>query len=173
MIEYLSQRAFFIGCNMTDISFMQKKYSLDELLTHYLNDIKSLRNLALTPADETKLQLYYQAANTFKRAAMKDWVQFALSWGRSTSGMSGQLREAFPMVLGYRVYQPSALDLGYAQILLVYAQAFRIYKVNLKDWMLRFLITSNYSPLHGYFDRELEQVINNTKQHIAGYQVLF
>ena len=155
---------------MPNVAFMQKKYSLETLITQYLEEIKKLRPLVVTPSDETKLQIYYQAANTFKRVSIKDWVQFALSWGRSSTGMSGQLREAFPNVLGYRVNQPTAIDLAYAQLLLYYSQAFKKYKVNLKDWMLRFLLTSKFSPIHAYFERELDQVIYNTKEHIEAYK---
>jgi len=155
---------------MTDLSFMQKKYALQALMDAYIEDIKKLRNVVKTPSDETKLQLYYQAMNTFKKATIKDWVQFALSWGRAKSGIAAQLRDAFPMVMGYRVYHPSEIDVAYAELLLQYAQAFKQYKINLKEWMLRFLLCSQFSPLQIYFERELDQQIANTKQHIINYR---
>lgn len=154
---------------MADIQFMRKKFSVELLISNYLEEIKKLRVGVKSPADETKLQQYYQAANTFKRVGVKDWVQFALSRGNGDSGMTPQIRSAFPTVLGNRVSQLSAIDLAYAQLLIEYAVAFKKYKGNLKDFLLRFVLNSRFSPLRGYVDQEISRVIANTKQKINSY----
>lgn len=153
--------------------FMQKTYTFDEMVSSYLEDIKALRSQVQTPAEETKLQIYYQSANAFKNVAIGDIVQFALSLGRSTSGKSAQMRHAFPNLLGLRVTHPSPIDLAYAQLLLTYTQAFKRYRGNLKNWMLRFVLSSRFSPLHGFLQREIDQVIQHTEQNIRLYRSRF
>jgi hypothetical protein len=150
-------------------AFMQKKYTLDGLVSHYLEDLKTLRSLVQTPQDEKKLQMYTQAVNVFKRIGVKDLVQFALSRGRSHP----HIQEAFPTLLGNRVTHPAKVDLVYAQLLLAYARAFQQYQSNLKDWILRFILTSRFSPLHTVFQQEIAYVISNTQQKIAQYKQLF
>ena len=158
---------------MADTRFMQKRYSVQNLLERYMSEIKNMRNLAQNPSDETKLQLYYQAAATFKRASIKDWVQFALSWGKSESGMSPQIRGAFPLFLGNRVSQASAVDMAYAELLFSYLKSFKKYRSNMSDWMLRFIINSRFSPLHGYFERALDSTIYETELKVMGYRSHF
>ena len=158
---------------MANTRFMQQKYSVQELISKFLEDIKPLQKHVQTPADETKLQLYYQAASTFKRASVKDWVQFALSWGRSQSGMSPQIRQAFPMFLGNRISHASQVDLAYLEVLLAYMKAFKKYRGNMKDWMLRFVINSRFSPLHGFFERELNEAIEQTSLKITGLKARY
>ncbi len=156
---------------MPALAFMQNKYSVNELITHYLEDIKALRPLVKTASDETKLQLYYQAANTFKRVSAKEWVQFALSYAKGATGKSAEIRHAFPQVLGNRITHPSEIDTAYLRLLLEYANAFKQYKMNLKDWMLRVVINSRFSPLTGFVEREIDQVIENTTNKLRVYPV--
>lgn len=155
---------------MADLTFMQKRYSLDALVTHYLDEIKKLRTPGLTPIDETKLQNYYQAAHVFKRISVMEIVQFALSYGRNATGKSEQMREAFPTILSNRVAQPTKIDVAYARLLFDYAKAFKQYRSNLKEWTLRFLLSSRFSPVSAMIEREIEQVIIRTKQKISAYE---
>lgn len=155
---------------MADLSFMQKRYAFDALVSHYLEDIKKLRTPGLTAIDETKLQTYYQAANTFRRISIKDVAQFALSYGRGSTGKSAQMREAFPTILGNRITQPTSMDLNYIRLLLEYARAFKRYRSNLKEWTLRFLLSSRFSPLSSFVEREIEVVIKQTEQKIAVFK---
>lgn len=155
---------------MIDISFMKNKYSIDDLVEHYLAEIKNLRQYVKTPQDESKLQTYYQAVSTFKRISVKELVQFALSFGRQASGKAAQMQSAFPVILGNRVHQPSKVDVAYAQLLLEYTKAFKAGRTNIKDWMLRFILSSRFSPVSQYVDREIEHVIENTQQNIRSFK---
>ncbi|MGE3318472.1 MAG: hypothetical protein AB7I18_04175 [Candidatus Berkiella sp.] len=155
---------------MTDISFMDSKFSIDHLVDHYLAEIKNLRQYVKTPADENKLQVYYQAANTFKRISVKEMVQFAMSYGRQASGKAAQMQSAFPILLGNHVYQPSIVDLEYAKLFLAYVQAFKQRRGNLKEWMLRFVLSSRFSPVAQFLDREIVHVIENTEHNIASFK---
>jgi len=155
---------------MADTHFMQKKYSLDVMISQYCDEIKRLRAEIHSPSEESKLQTYYQAASTFKNVSIKEWIQFAMSYGRGGTPKSANIREAFSIVLGNRVQQVSPIDLHYAQLLLEYAKAFRIYTKNMSNWVLGFLLSSNYSPLSSYFKRELDQVIQNTENKVLRYQ---
>lgn len=152
-----------------NVDFMNKKYALSELVSHYVESLRELRSQIKTPIEESKLQIYIQAANVFKNVAIKDIVQFGLSYGRNVSGKASQMREAFPTLLGNRVTQASAIDLAYARILLDYTIAFKSHRSNLKEWMLRFLLSSRFSPLYGIFESEIDRVIDNTKQKIIYY----
>lgn len=152
---------------MANIDFMKSQYTLDTLLSHYLEAINGLRGQVNNAQDEGKLQRYYQAAKTFKRLSIKDLAQFAITFGKGTSGQSAIIKEAFPTLLGYRIAQPSPIDLAYLQLLLVYAKAFKQYKSNLKDWALKFLLNSQFSPLKAYLEREIDQVIVNTQNNIV------
>lgn len=157
----------------TDTRFMQKKYPIKKLIEKYKKEIAALRQYAKSPAEESKLQYYYQAVDTIGRSTLKDKVQFALTFGRGKSGMVPQIRQAFPMILGDRVTQPSPIDLMYAQILLDYAIAFNAYKGNIKDWMLRFVVNSKFSPVRQFVQQELDHVISQTREKVAYYQTLF
>lgn len=154
---------------MANTDFMTKKYSLENLVTQYCNEIKQLRTLS-NPQDEAKVQNYFQAANTFKRISIMDLVQFALSWGRGHNPRAIEIRDALSIVLGNRVLQPSKVDLAYAHLLLDYARAFKEYKGNLKDWMLRFVLSSRFSPLHTYFEQAIDHVIQDTQNKIVSYE---
>jgi len=152
---------------MADLSFMKQKYSVDSLITHYLEEIKKLRAVVNNPQDETKLQIYYQAANSLKNITVKDLAQFALSYGAGSAGKSAQLRSAFPILIGNRITQPSKIDLAYLQLMVAYAKAFRVTKGNLKDWLLKFVIASRFSPVRGFVEQQINQVIANTEHNIA------
>jgi len=155
---------------MVDVSFMDSKFSIDELVDHYLAEIKNLRQHVKSPADENKLQVYYQAVSTFKRISVKEMVQFAISYGRQSSGKAAQMKNAFPIILGNRVYQPSFVDVEYAKLLLVYLQSFKQLRGNLKEWMLRFVLSSRFSPITQFLDREIIHVIENTQHNIASFK---
>lgn len=157
----------------TDTSFMQSRYSIKLLINNYKNEIKKLRQYASSPAEESKLQYYFQAAETINRSTLKDKVQFALTMGRGQSGMVPQIKEAFPMIIGDRVTQPSPIDLAYARLLLDYAIAFDANKCNLKDWMLKFVISSKFSPVRQFVQQYFDYVITQTKQRIANYETMF
>lgn len=157
-------------CTMVDVSFMEDKFSVDELVEHYLAEIKNLRQEVQTPADEGKLQTYYQAASTFKRISVKEIVQFALSYGREASGKSAEMQRAFPTLLGNRVQQPSSIDIAYAKLLLAYANGFKQHRGNLKEWMLRFVLSSRFSPVSQFVDREINHVIENTIRNIDSFK---
>jgi hypothetical protein len=154
---------------MADVTFMQNKYTIEELIDHYLAEIKNLSTIVKMPADESKLQNYYQAVSRFKGISVKEWVQFIRSFGRATTSKAAQMKSAFPVVLGNRVQEPSHIDVAYAELLLAYAEAFKEKRVNLKDWMLRFILSSRYSPLTGYIDREIDSLIESTERNIASY----
>ncbi len=156
-----------------DTRFMQKSYSIKILIQKYKEDIKALRSQVTSPAEESKLQYYYQAADTIGRSSLKDKIQFAVTFGRGTSGMVPQIREAFPMLIGNRVTQPSPIDLAYAKLLLVYAVAFNNYKGNLSDWMLRFVICSRFSPIRQFVQDQIDSVIMQTREKVNYYQTLF
>lgn len=154
---------------MSNIDFMKNKYTLDELVGHFLEDIKLLRPMIKQPSDEHQLQTYYQAVNVFKGVSTKDIVAFALSFGRSQGVKAEQMRNAFPTLLCNRVMRPSAIDAAYAKLLLTYVIGFRDYRQNLKEWMLRFVISSRFSPLTGLVDREINHVIEETKRKITSF----
>lgn len=155
---------------MIDTTFFKNKYSLDELVSNYLDEIKKLRKAVRSANDESKLQIYYQAVNTFKRVSIKDVVQFALSFGRAGTEKSEQMRYAFPILLGNKVLHPSEIDIVYAQLLLTYAKAFKQYRENLKDWLLRFVLNSRFSPVSTYVTREIDSVIENTQRNITAFK---
>jgi hypothetical protein len=155
---------------MTDTSFMKNKYTIDALVSHYLEEIKKLKPLVKSPSDETKLQTYYQAANAFKGVSVKDLVQFALSYGRNAQGKSAQIKDAFPIVLANRVSQPSQIDAAYARLLLDYTRAFKANRGNIKEWTLRFVLNSRFSPLYAFLEREIDGVISQTAQKIRMFE---
>lgn len=155
---------------MADVSFMDQKYSIDELIDHYLSEIKSLRQPGQTPLDESKLQTYYQAASVFKRVSMKEMVQFALSYGREASGKAAAMKNALPTLIGNRVQQPTQVDIAYAELFLQYANAFNQNRANIKDWMLRFVLSSRFSPVSHYVEREIDHVIENTQHNIVSFR---
>ncbi|MCS5711574.1 hypothetical protein [Candidatus Berkiella aquae] len=155
---------------MVDVSFMKNKFSIDDLVEHYLAEIKNLRQYVKTPQDESKLQTYYQAVSTFKRISVKELVQFALSYGRQASGKAAQMQSAFPIILGNRVHQPSQIDVAYAQLLLEYTKSFKIGRSRIKDWMLRFILSSRFSPISQYVEREIVHVIENTEQNVRSFK---
>lgn len=157
---------------MANLDFMQKKFSLESLVSHYLQEIKNLRGLVQSPNEEKKLQLYFQAASTFKNLSIKEIVQFITSYGRNASPQATQMRNAFPTLLGNRVTHPTAIDLAYARLLLEYTQGFAQYKGNLSNWLLRFVISSRFSPLQGLVAREIRQVIADTERKIVAYQAV-
>lgn len=157
---------------MADTHFMENKYKFETLVSHYADEIKNLRPQVSSPAEEAKLQTYYQAASVFKRISIMDAVQFALAWGRGFSGRSAEMRDALSVVLGNRVNAPSKIDLIYARLLLAYARAFKMHRENIKDWLLWLVLASRYSPLHGYLDREIENVIQETQSKITAYEAV-
>lgn len=154
---------------MPDIQFMKKKFSRAEMITHYLADVKNLQSVAKTPEDQQKLKIYYQAAQMFKDVSIKDIVQFALSYGRSHSGKSAQLSNAFQVLLGNHVQRATAIDIAYAKLLYEYTKAFKAYRGNLKEWLLRFVLSSRFSPLHSFIERGINYVLQTTKERIAIY----
>lgn len=155
---------------MANTEFMQQKYSVDELIAHYLEEIRSLRSYVKSPSDENKLQTYFQAANTFHRVSVKEMAQFALSFGRSQSGKSAQMRQALPTLLSNRVTQPSEIDVAYARLLLAYTVSFKAHRGNIKEWLLSFVLSSRFSPLTSVFEREINNVIQNTRSNIANFE---
>jgi len=157
---------------MADTSFMQNRYSVKELMRRYLEEVKALKPYVKSPMEETKLQYYCQAVTTIAKTNVIDKVQFALTFGRGKSGKVPQIREAFPMLVGNRVGQVTQLDLAYARLLLEYASAFHTYQGNLKDWMLRFVMTSRMSPVREFVQKEIENVILQTQDKISRYQTL-
>lgn len=157
---------------MVDTSFMHGKFSVEELVDHYLAEIKNLRQMVQSPADESKLQNYYQAASTFKRISIKELVQFALSYGKDAHGKAAQMQSAFSVVLGNRVQQPTDVDLAYAKILLAYTEAFKENRSHLKEWMLRFIISSRFSPVAALVEREINHVLANTQHNIDSFEAL-
>lgn len=155
---------------MADVIFFASKYTIDSLVSHYLEDIKKLRVNVKNPSDETKLQTYYQAANTFKRISTKELFQFAMSYGREASGKSAAMRTALPILIGNRITQPSALDLAYLQLLLIYVKQFKTHRKNIKEWTLRFLLGSQFSPIYSMINSEINNVIANTEHNIRALQ---
>ena len=135
-------------------SFMQQKYSLDSLFTHYIRDISTLRAVGSTPADITKIQIYTEAANTLKQISVKDIVQMVFAYAQGRVGLSG-MKDSFLILIGYRIYQPSPVDIAYLKILLAYTKAFKQYRGNLKEWVLRFVLSSQFSPLKTFIDHEI------------------
>ena len=92
-----------------------------------------------------------------------------MSYGGHQAGKSAQLRNSFQVVLGNHVKQVSAIDLAYAKLLFDYTRAFKSYRSNLKEWTLRFVLSSRFSPLHSYIERGINYVLQNTKARIAEY----
>lgn len=156
--------------NMADLSFFKSKYTIDSMVNHYLDDIKKLKTYVKTPGDETKRQIYYQAANTFSRVSVKDIFQFAMSYGKEQSGKCAAMRNAFPTLLGNNITQASKVDVAYLYLLLAYSKEFKMRRANLKEWTLRFLFSSQFSPISSLFTREIENVITNTQRKISQYQ---
>lgn len=153
---------------MANTMFMDKKYSVDDLVSHYLDDLKALRSVVKTAADETKLLTLVQAVNTFKGVTIKDLVQLIMSYGRTATGKGAQMRAAFPLIVGYRGGDLGEFDIAYTQLLLAYAKAFKDKRENLKEWMLKFLISSRFSPFLNWVDQEIDRVIQNAAQKIQG-----
>lgn len=158
---------------MSDTSFMQDKYSVDTLVDHYLADIKSLRSPGMPADAENQLKRYYQAARVYKGLGITDIAQFALSMGRSKAGKIPLMRKAFPTLLGNDVGNPIPIDLEYAQLLLAYALAFQAYRKNLKAWMLRFVLSSRFSPVAVLVEQQIQWVIQDTQQKIQMYNNRF
>ncbi len=154
---------------MVDTAFFNKKYSLDNVVAHYLEEIKNLRVQVANPSDETKLQAYYQAASSLLRLSTKDIYQFITSYDKA-SGKAALMRKAFPCLLGNTISNPSLLDLAYLRLLLAYILKFKATRANLKDWLLRFLLSSPFSPLSGFIEREINSAIAQTEQKIAKLQ---
>jgi hypothetical protein len=157
---------------MANTRFMESKYTFESLVANYANEIKNLRPQATSAIEETKLQNYYQAASVFKRVSLMDIVQFALAFGRGFSGRSAEMRDAFSIILGNRVNAPSHIDLVYARLLQEYTRAFKLYRTNIKDWLLWLVLASRYSPLQGWIDREIDNTIAETQSKITAYEAL-
>ncbi len=155
---------------MADITFFANKYTVDAMVSHYLQDIKKLRTLVKNPNDETKLQLYYQAASTFTRLSATELYQFARSYGKEASGKSAAMRDALPTVIGNRILAPTELDIAYLHLLVAYATAFKSKRANIKEWLLRFIFSSQFSPFYTLLDRELNNVISNAEHKIKSFQ---
>jgi hypothetical protein len=68
------------------------------------------------------------------------------------------------------VLHPSEIDIAYAQVLLTYAKAFKQYRENLKDWLLKFVLNSRFSPVSSYVTREIDSVIENTQRNITAFK---
>jgi hypothetical protein len=79
------------------------------------------------------------------------------------------MKDALPTLLGNRVVHPTKVDVAYAQLLLTYTKAFKAYRVNIKEWTLRFLLSSRFSPFTAFLDREIDRVIAQTQQRIASF----
>lgn len=154
-------------------AFMREKFSVKTLFENYKSEIKSLRPQVKTPLEETKLQYYFQAADTIGRTSLKDKVQFALTLGRGMSGRVPSIRDAFPTLLGNRVNQPTPIDFAYAQLLLAYAIGFNQYKTNIKDWMLNFVINSRFSPVKRFIHEYIDYVISDTQHRVHEYTLRF
>lgn len=155
---------------MADVAFFSNKYTIDAMVSHYLQDIKKLRTLVKSPNDETKLQTYYQAASTFTRLNTTELYQFARSYGKDASGKSAAMREALPIVVGNRISTPTELDIAYLHLLVAYATAFKANRHNIKEWLLRFIVSSQFSPFYTLLDRELNTVISSAQNKIKSFQ---
>ena len=155
---------------MTDLSFMAQTFAVKVCLTHFMDDIKILKSEVKAESDPQKLRQYFNAVKGFRDAGIRDLVQFALSYGRKASGKAAPMRAALPVMLGYEVTQPSAADLSYAKLLLAYAMAFQENASHLKEWTLRVVLTSRFSPIKGLYERELNNLIENTKNNITRYE---
>jgi hypothetical protein len=154
---------------MVDTAFMRQKYTIDTMVDHYLADIKALKHSGMPPADENQLKIYYQAARVFKGIGVKDLVQFALSFGRSQTGKVPEMVRAFPIVLGNQTMHPQPIDVAYLHILQPYVLAFHAHRGNIKDWLLRFVLSSRFSPIAAMVEREIQNVIDDTQRKIQRY----
>ncbi|MBS0289579.1 MAG: hypothetical protein JSS07_06055 [Proteobacteria bacterium] len=155
---------------MVDTTFMERSFSLDVLEQRFSEDIKTLRQYVQNPSDETKLQTYYQAATAFKKISTKDIVKLITGFRGNLVGKPAAMRNAFPVLLGDRITQPSQLDLAYLQLFLAYATDFKTKRANLNEWLLRFLLSNQFSPFYMVVETQLNNVVTNIQQKIAYFQ---
>ncbi len=151
---------------MASTDFMMKKFSIPTLVDHYLKDIEALKPLVKSPQEESHLQGFAQAAGTFKKVTIMDIIRFAMSYGRGGEGKSEQMRQSLNILLGNRVNQLLPIDVAYLKLLLAYTQSFKFSKQNLEPWMLRFVLSSRFSPVLGFVDAQLHKVIADTQMRI-------
>ena len=145
--------------------FMQQKYSYNSLLTHYREEISLLRTPGITPGDNTKIQIYAEAANTLKQMTIKDIVQLIFTYARGIH-LSNPFKESILIIIGYRITRATEVDVAYLKLLLAYTMAFKVTRMNLKDWTLKFMLSSSFSPFKPLIDHEIDRVINDTKEKL-------
>lgn len=156
--------------SMIDVQFFKKKYAIDFMVSQYLSEITKLKSHIKTSNDETKIKIYHQAANTFYKLSAKDIFQFAISHGKGQSAKSVAMSKALPILLGNYITQPSKVDVAYLELLLAYTKAFKVNRAHVKEWTLRFLFNSQYSPLYSLISREIDSLIADTQRKISHYQ---
>ena len=155
---------------MANIEFMDTKFSVKSAFESMSNDVNGITNLyTLSSIDQQKLSKYLKAILTIKNAGVMDIVKCAVSFGRNLSGTPAEIWAALPVLTGNRVLHPSRVDLEYAKILLAYASNFDKYKQNLKNKPLKFVLTSQLSPVTPFFNRQLNHVIQDTQRRITQY----
>ena len=68
-----------------------------------------------------------------------------------------------------RIFNAKIFARNFAEILLVYSKSLDEYKTNIKDFALKFVLTSKYSPISPIFERKLNNLIQDTENSISFY----
>jgi hypothetical protein len=153
---------------MANTEFMDTKFKVRVAFENFLSDVTKIKSKYTLPdLDQQKLYRYQQAITVIRDASVMDIVKCAVSFGRNLSGKPEQIWKALPTMIGNRVQHPTKVDIEYAKVLLEYSIALQKHKKNIKDYMLKFILTNALSPVTPYFNHQLNQVISLNQQRIA------
>ncbi len=155
---------------MSDLNFFKNKFSVFDAFDYYFKDLKNLYYPSISHNEKQKLSKYLNGFMCLKKCTRLDLLLFALSYGRHPALNIQKLARAFPIILAREVSDPSSIDWSYALLLQSYASLLGQYRSNIKQWTIRFLLTSERSPVKKYFDRELGYLLGELERKIAEYE---
>lgn len=155
---------------MSDLGFFKAKFSVFDAFNYYYKDLKNLYYPSIPNNDKQKLTRYLNAFNCLKNCSRLDLLMFALSYGRHSAPNVQKLTRAFPIILARESAVSSNIDWSYLLLLQSYAQLLDQYRDNIKQWTIRFLVTSERSPVKKYFDRELKFLLSELEEKIESYE---
>lgn len=155
---------------MESLNFFKTKFSVFEAFDYFYTDLKNLYYPTISNNDKQKLSKYLNAFMCLKNCTRLDLLLFALSFGRHSAPNIQKLSRAFPIILARDVSVPSSIDWTYALLLQSYAMHLNQYRYNIKQWTIRFILTSERSPVKKYFDRELNGLLNELEKKITTYE---
>jgi len=152
-------------------NFFKRKYKVKEAFKRFMRDVYYIsKRRELNLAEKQSIKTYLRSIKLLREAGVIDIARCAISFGRNLKDKPLEIWEAIPVVVGRRVTRPNPVDLEYAEILLAYVVELQKYKRNMKDFVLKTVLTGRYSPVAPYFEAHLERVIEETQDRIIKYK---